>query len=64
MAANERETITDLEGRFLFADLAPGQYTVLVTSADHDPVLSGIVDLRAGEEVEVDAALPGAGTGD
>jgi hypothetical protein len=47
VAANERETATDSDGRFLFADLAPGQYPVLITSADHDPVLSGIVDLRA-----------------
>ena len=64
VAAGERQTTTNTEGRFLFADLAPGQYTVLVTSADHDPVLSGIVDLRAGEQVVVDAALPAAGTGD
>ena len=64
VAANERQTTTDSEGRFLLTDLAPGQYTVLVTSADHDPVLSGIVDLRAGEQVVVDAALPAAGTGD
>ena len=64
VAAGERQTTTDSEGRFLLTDLAPGQYTVLVTSADHDPVLSGIVDLRAGEQVVVDAALPAAGTGD
>ncbi len=64
VAAGERQTTTNSEGRFLFADLAPGPYTVLVTSADHDPVLSGIVDLRAGEQVVVDAALPAAGTGE
>ena len=64
VAAGERQTTTDVEGRFLLADLAPGQYTVLITSADHDPVLSGIVDLHAGEQVVVDATLPAAGTGD
>lgn len=62
VAAGERQTTTDSEGRFLFADLAPGQYTVLITAADHDPVLSGIVHVRAGEQVVVDAALPAAGT--
>ena len=64
VAVGERQTKTDAEGRFLFASLAPGPYTVLVTEADHDPVLSGIVDVRAGEVVVVDSALPAAGTGD
>jgi formylglycine-generating enzyme required for sulfatase activity len=64
VAAGERQTTTDSEGRFLFADLAPGPYTVLVTAAHHDPVLSGIVDVRAGEQVVVDAVLPAAGMGD
>jgi hypothetical protein len=64
VAAGERQTTTDSEGRFLFVDLAPGPYTILVTSVDHDPVLSGIVDLRAGEQVVVDTALPAAGTGE
>ncbi len=64
VAVGERQTRTDSDGRFLFADLAPGPYTVLVTSADHDPVLSGIVEARAGERVVVDAALPAAGTGE
>ena len=45
----ERLTTTDSEGRFLFADLAPGQYTVLITSADHNPVLTGIVEPRVPE---------------
>jgi hypothetical protein len=64
VALGDRQTTTNSEGRFLLADLAPGQYTVLVTSADHDPVLSGIVDVRAGEQAVVDAALPAAGTGE
>jgi formylglycine-generating enzyme required for sulfatase activity len=64
VAVGERQATTNSEGRFLFADLSPGQYTVLVTSTDHDPILSGIVDVRAGEQVVVDAALPAAGTGE
>jgi formylglycine-generating enzyme required for sulfatase activity len=63
VAVGERKTTTDSEGRFRFADLVPGQYTVLVSEVHHDPVLSGIVDARAGEEVVVDVALPAAGMG-
>jgi hypothetical protein len=57
-------TTTDSDGRFVFSDLPLGQYTVLVTATDHDPALSGIVQVSAGEQTVVDATLPAAGAGE
>ena len=63
VAAGKWLTATDASGHFIFPNLPPGQYTVLVTAEDYDPVLSGIVEVSAGEQTVMDAALPPAGAG-
>jgi len=64
VVVGEQQATTDQGGRYLFSDLPPGRYTVLVSAAERDPVLSGIVYVGAGEQATVDAALPAVGTGE
>jgi protocatechuate 3,4-dioxygenase beta subunit len=49
--------ITDPDGRYTLADLAPGQYVLSVTHPDYDPGLSSIFTLTAGQEHSLDLAL-------
>jgi len=63
ISADERTTTTDADGRFLVSDLPEGQYSVLLTADDHDPVLSGIIVVSPGGQTAVDVALPVAGSG-
>ena len=55
-----RGTATNMEGSFIFRNIQPGQYTLVVTYIGYDRVQKGVV-VEAGEETNVEIVMDWSG---